>query len=225
MTHRPCRDPNRDPVPDLQHRPPTRWGILGTGGMARVFTEDLLTLPGHQVAAVGSRSLATATAFADRHHADRAHGSYEELADDDRIDVVYVATPQSHHLATAGLCLAAGRAVLVEKPFTMTAAEAEELVAVAARSRVFAMEAMWMRFNPVITAALRLVHDGAIGEVRQVSADFCIDVRAEPNHRLWRPELGGGALLDLGVYPVTRSAPLRASGPMSSIWSSTAGEP
>lgn len=223
MTHRPCRDPNRDPVPD--HQPPIRWGILGTGGMARVFTEDLLTLPGHQVAAVGSRSLATATAFADRHHADRAHGSYEELADDDRIDVVYVATPQSHHLATAGLCLAAGRAVLVEKPFTMTAAEAEELVAVAARSRVFAMEAMWMRFNPVITAALRLVHDGAIGEVRQVSADFCIGVRTEPNHRLWRPELGGGALLDLGVYPVTRSAPLRASGPMSSIWSSTAGEP
>jgi predicted dehydrogenase len=186
-----------------QHQPSIRWGILGTGGMARVFTEDLLTLPGHQVAAVGSRSLASATAFADRYRIGRTHGSYQDLAADDRVDVVYVATLQSHHLATAGLCLAAGRAVLVEKPFTMTAAEAEELVAMAARSRVFAMEAMWMRFNPVIAAALRLVHDGEIGEVLQVSADFSIDVRAKPDHRLWRPELGGGALLDLGVYPVT----------------------
>jgi len=182
---------------------PIRWGILGTGGIARTFTEDLLSLPDHTVAAVGSRSAGAAKAFAADYRIGRSCRSYEDLAADDGIDVVYVATPQSRHLADASLCLEAGRAVLVEKPFTMTSGEAAELSALARRTGRFAMEAMWMRFNPVITSALRLVTAGAIGEVRGVFADFGIDVTGDPRHRLWQPELGGGALLDLGVYPVT----------------------
>lgn len=182
---------------------PIRWGILGTGNMARTFTEDLLSLPDHAVTAVGSRSAASAGAFAADHGIGRSYDRYEDLAADEGIDVVYIATPQSRHLADTSLCLAAGRAVLVEKPFTMTSAEAAELFALAQRAGRFAMEAMWMRFNPVIKTALRLVSAGAIGEVHGVFADFGIDVTDDPQHRLWRPELGGGALLDLGVYPVT----------------------
>jgi predicted dehydrogenase len=183
--------------------PRIRWGILGTGGMARTFTEDLLSLPDHAVVAVGSRSAASAKAFAAAHGIARCHDSYPGLAEDEDVDVVYVATPQARHLADASGCLRAGRAVLVEKPFAMTAGEAAELAALARRSGRFAMEAMWMRFNPIVATALGMVTDGVIGEVRAVSADFGIDITGEPRHRLWRPELGGGALLDLGVYPVT----------------------
>jgi predicted dehydrogenase len=182
---------------------PIRWGILGTGGMARTFTEDLLALPDHAVVAVGSRSAAAARAFGAAYGIERCHGSYPGLAADEDIDVVYVATPQARHLADASLCLRAGRAVLVEKPFAMTAGEAAELAELARRTGRFAMEAMWMRFNPAVQAALGMVTDGVIGEVRAISADFGIDIAGHPRHRLWRPELGGGALLDLGVYPVT----------------------
>ena len=163
---------------------PIRWGILGTGGMARVFTEDLLSLPDHAVVAVGSRSAATARAFGRDYGIERCHGSYDGLAADPDVDVVYVATPQARHLADASLCLHGGRAVLVEKPFALTAAEAAELSALARRTGLFAMEAMWMRFNPVVQTALRLVADGAIGEVRTVLADFGIDITGDPRHRL-----------------------------------------
>jgi predicted dehydrogenase len=192
---------------------PIRWGILGTGGMARTFTEDLLSLPDHAVLAVGSRSAASARAFGLDYGVERCYDSCSALAADEDIDVVYVATPQTRHLADASLCLHAGRAVLVEKPFAMTADEAAELSALARRTGLFAMEAMWMRFNPIVQAALRLVTDGAIGEVRAIFADFGIDITGDPRHRLWRPELGGGALLDLGVYPVTLATLL--AGPAS----------
>jgi predicted dehydrogenase len=182
---------------------PVRWGILGTGHIAGVFTEDLLARPGHAVLAVGSRTPGTAAAFARRHQIPRAHGSYAELAADPDIDVVYVASPQSAHLADARLCLEAGRAVLVEKPFALTGAQAAELAQVARRQRRFAMEAMWMRFSPLVRTLQDLVADGVIGTVRTVTADFGIAVADQPDHRLLEPGLGGGALLDLGVYPVT----------------------
>jgi predicted dehydrogenase len=183
--------------------PPIRWGILGTGGIAATFTEDLLRMPDQQVAAVGSRTPESAGAFAERYGIPRAYGSYAELAADDSIDVIYVATPHSGHHAAALLCLRAGRAVLCEKAFTVTAAEAEELVATAREKSRFLMEAMWTRFSPGIVRLRELVAEGVIGEVRSVTADFSFPFPYDPAHRLFDPDLGGGALLDLGVYPVS----------------------
>lgn len=182
---------------------PIRWGILATGGIATDFTEDLALLPDAVAVAVGSRTAAAARAFADRHGIDRAYGSWPELAEDPEVDVVYVATPHSAHHAAAKMCLQAGKAVLCEKPLTLDAAQAEDLVATARQHGVFLMEAMWTRANPVIRRLVSLVGDGAIGEVTAVSADFGIPGPFPPGHRLRAPELGGGALLDLGVYPVT----------------------
>jgi predicted dehydrogenase len=178
------------------------WGILGTGRIASTFTEDLLLL-GHEVAAVGSRAPETAEAFAGRYGIGQAYGSYAELAADDRIDVVYVATTHNAHHAAARTCLEAGRGVLVEKPITTNAADAEDLVALARERGRFAMEAMWTRFNPLVARLRELVADGAIGEVRTVFADFAEAPVYDASHRLWAPDLAGGALLDLGIYPVS----------------------
>jgi predicted dehydrogenase len=179
-----------------------RWGILGTGGIARTFTEDLQVL-GHEVAAVGSRATGTAEEFAGRYGIGRAYGSYAELAADDQVDVVYVATTHNVHHAAARTCLEAGRPVLVEKPFTTSAADAADLVALARERELFAMEAMWTRFNPLVGRVRELVADGAIGEVKAVYADFAENHPYDASHRLWAPALAGGALLDVGVYPVS----------------------
>jgi predicted dehydrogenase len=188
----------------MSETPPSiRWGILGTGGIAATFTEDLLRMPDQQVAAVGSRSTESAAAFAERYGIPHAYGDYAELAADGSLDVIYVATPHSGHHAAALLCLRAGRAVLCEKAFTVTAAEAEELVATARARNLFLMEAMWTRFSPGIVRLRELVAEGVIGEVRSVTADFSFSFPYDPTHRLFDPDLGGGALLDLGVYPVS----------------------
>ena len=183
-------------------RRPIRWGILGTGGIARTVTEDLLILDDHVVVAVGSRTTAGAMAFARGYGIEHAHGSYPALAADDGIDIVYVATPHSDHFASARLCLQAGRPVLVEKPFSVTAAQAAELRAIAGERRLFAMEAMWTRFNPLTRQIRDLVTGGVIGQVTAVQAVFAIAPSYDPAHRIWNPDLAGGALLDLGVYPV-----------------------
>jgi predicted dehydrogenase len=181
-----------------------RWGILATGGIAATFTEALLSLPDDaEVVAVASRSTESAKAFAERYGIARAYGSWAELAADDEVDVVYVATPHSAHRAAAGLCLEAGKAVLCEKAFTINSREARELVALARERGLFLMEAMWTYCNPLIRHMLALVADGVIGEVRQVTANFGFHSEFPPEHRMRNPELGGGALLDLGVYPVS----------------------
>lgn len=180
-----------------------RWGVLATGGIAATFTADLLRLPDTEVVAVASRTEASAKAFADRFGIARAYGDWASLAADEDVDVVYVATPHSAHRAAAGLCLEAGKAVLCEKAFTLNTAEAEELVALARERGSFLMEAMWMYCNPVIRAVADLVRDGAIGEVRTVQADFGLQGPFAPDHRLRDPAQGGGALLDLGIYPVS----------------------
>lgn len=185
-----------------QDTPRTRWGILATGGIAATFTEALRSLPDAHVVAVGSRSAAPAEAFAQRFEIPRAYGSWAELAADQDVDVVYVATPHSAHREAAGLCLEAGRAVLCEKAFTLDARQARELVDLAAARGLFLMEAMWTYCNPLIRHLAALVADGAIGEVRSVSADFGFAGDFGPQHRLRDPRQGGGALLDLGVYPV-----------------------
>ncbi|MGC0341271.1 Gfo/Idh/MocA family protein [Streptomyces sp. SLBN-8D4] len=180
-----------------------RWGILATGGIAAAFTADLVDLPDAEVVAVASRSEASAKAFAERFGIERAYGEWGALAEASDIDVVYVATPHAAHRAAAGLCLTAGRNVLCEKAFTLNTREAEELVGLAKDHGRFLMEAMWMYCNPLVRRLKALVDDGAIGEVRTVQADFGLAGPFPPSHRLRDPAQGGGALLDLGVYPVS----------------------
>jgi predicted dehydrogenase len=181
----------------------TRWGILATGYIAATFVEDLRLLPDAEVVAVGSRTPETARAFADRHGVPRAYGSWQEFAADDDIDVVYVATPHAAHFDATMTCLAAGKAVLCEKPITLDRASSQQLVDTARANDVFLMEAMWMRCNPVVLRILELIADGAIGEVTGVQADFGVGGPFPPEHRMRARALGGGALLDLGVYPIS----------------------
>ncbi|MDI1465791.1 Gfo/Idh/MocA family oxidoreductase [Catellatospora sp. KI3] len=180
-----------------------RWGILATGGIAARFAQDLAKVPGTVLAAVGSRTASSADTFAQRYGAARAHGSWEALAADPDVDIIYVATPHSHHHETALLCLRAGKPLLVEKAFTLDLATAQDLVSVARERELFLMEAMWTRTLPAILKAKQLLADGAIGEVVSVQASFGIGLDPGPEHRLRDPKLGGGALLDLGVYPVS----------------------
>ncbi|GGT45684.1 oxidoreductase [Streptomyces kurssanovii] len=179
-----------------------RWGVLATGGMAARFVEDLTAMPDAEVVAVASRTEASAKTFADRFGIPRAYGDWASLTTDEDVDVVYVATPHSAHRAAAGLCLEAGKPVLCEKPFTLNAAEAAELVELARLHGTFLMEAMWMYCHPAVRRIAELVREGAIGDVRTVQADFGLAGPFAPDHRLRDPALGGGALLDLGVYPV-----------------------
>jgi predicted dehydrogenase len=180
----------------------TRWGILATGHIAGCFAEDLRLVPGAELVAVGSRTPEAARLFADKHGAKRAYGSWAELAADDEVDVVYVATPHAAHHEATMTCLAAGRAVLVEKPFTLDRAGSAELVEAARARGVFLMEAMWMRTNPLVLRVAELIADGAVGEVTSVQADFGVVGPFPPESRMRARALGGGALLDLGVYPV-----------------------
>ncbi|MGI5213113.1 Gfo/Idh/MocA family protein [Plantactinospora sp. CA-290183] len=180
----------------------TRWGILATGRIAATFVEDLRLLPDAEVVAVGSRSADTARAFADRHGIPRAYGSWPELAADPEVDVVYVATPHAAHLDATLTCLSAGKAVLCEKPITLDRAGAQRLVDTARANDLFLMEAMWMRCNPAVLRVQELIAEGAVGEVTSVQADFGVAGPFPPEHRMRARALGGGALLDLGVYPV-----------------------
>ena len=181
----------------------TRWGVIGAGGIATDFCDDLQLLPDHEVVAVGSRAAGTADAFASRFGIERVHASYVELAADDSIDAVYVATPHPMHHDAAMLAIEAGKAVLVEKPFTMDAAEARSLVAAARERGTFLMEAMWTRFLPHMAAVRDVLASGRLGDLVLVTAEHGQWFEKDPAFRLFAPELGGGALLDLGIYPVS----------------------
>jgi predicted dehydrogenase len=180
-----------------------RWGILATGAIATKFVRDLRLLPDAEVLAVGSRSAPAAADFARRHDIPRAYGSWADLAADADLDVVYVATPHSAHDAAARVCLAAGRAVLCEKPLTLDRPSSQALIEYAKANGRFLMEGMWTRCDPLVRRLLALVADGAIGEVTAVHADFGVAGPFPATHRMRARSLGGGALLDLGVYPVT----------------------
>ena len=181
---------------------PLRWGVIGAGGIAAVFAADLELTDSGRVVAVGSRDLARAESFADRFAIPNRHGSYEALVADGDVDAVYVATPHPMHRAYAELALRAGKPVLLEKPFTVTAAQARELVALARERGLFLMEAMWTRFLPHVARIRELLAEGALGEIVTVIADHGQWFAEDREHRLFAPELAGGALLDLGVYPV-----------------------
>ena len=178
------------------------WGILATGGIARLFTKDLRAA-GYRVEAVGSRTAEAASAFAREFDVPRAYGSYEELVGDPAVDVVYVATPHTFHAANARLALDHGKHVLVEKAFTLNAHEAREITELARQRGLVVMEAMWTRFLPHMAAVRTLVADGAVGAVRSLHADHTQHLPFGESHRLNDPGLGGGALLDLGVYPIS----------------------
>src|ERR1700693_2477885 len=182
---------------------PLGWGVMGTGGIAETFAADLTFTDSGRAAAVGSRHMDSANRFADAFDIPNRHASYEALVADPDVDVVYVATPHPMHHSAALLALHAGKPVLVEKAFTMNAAEAQELVATAQAEGLFLMEAMWTRFLPHIAEIRRLLAEGALGEIVTVAADHGQWFAQDPGFRLFAPELGGGALLDLGVYPVS----------------------
>lgn len=179
-----------------------RWGILGPGGIARAFTRDL-RLAGLDVAAVGSRRAEVATAFAEEFEVARVHTSYDDLVSDPDVDIVYIATPHPFHVEQAILALRHGKHVLVEKPFTLTGAQARAVRDAARETGLLAMEAMWTRYLPHMERIRALVADGALGEVRAVFADHTQRISSDPSHRLNNLDLGGGSLLDLGVYPIS----------------------
>lgn len=179
-----------------------RWGILATGGIARLFTGDLRK-NGFDVRAVGSRSLESAEAFASDFGIPTAHGGYEQLVADPDVDVVYVATPHPWHAETALLAIEAGKHVLVEKPFTLTEAEARTVADAARKRGVLVLEAMWTRYLPHMVRIREIVAAGTLGDVRSLIADHTQKLPDDPAHRLNALELGGGALLDLGIYPVS----------------------
>ncbi|MEO3801409.1 Gfo/Idh/MocA family oxidoreductase [Nonomuraea sp. B1E8] len=174
------------------------WGIAATGVIARTVGAAIVAEPGMRVGAVGSRKLRRAQALASELGAESAYGSYEQLCADPAVDAIYVATPHTEHLRVAQAAIAAGKAVLCEKPLAATVDDAEKMVRLAREAGVFLMEAMWMRFNPLIRL---IAADARFGEIRSVQASFGFAMPYDPAHRLWAPELGGGSLLDLGVYP------------------------
>lgn len=188
-------------VDDPRHAPSIRWGILGAGGIAGTFADAVSSHTSSPVLAVGSRNRDRGERFARAHGIPATHVGYRRLVEDPLIDVIYVATPHSEHRGNALLAIAAGKHVLVEKAFTRSAAEAEEVFAAARAAGVFVMEAMWTRFLPHVAALHQVVAAGEVGEIINVSADH--GQTFAPTSRLFDPELAGGALLDLGVYPVS----------------------
>lgn len=182
-------------------QPALRWGILATGGIAAAFAADLRTA-GLDLVAVGSRSQESADAFAARFDIARAHGSYEALAADPEVDIIYVATPHPMHHDDARLALEHGKHVLVEKAFTLNRAEAQDLADLGREKGLLVMEAMWTRYLPHMVRIREIIAAGTLGEIRAVSADHTQSLPTDPAHRLNALELGGGALLDLGIYPL-----------------------
>jgi predicted dehydrogenase len=179
-----------------------RWGILGTGFIAGLQTQDLAE-NGFTVQAVGSRNAESSKAFSEKLAIPTAHASYEALVADPDVDVVYIASPHTYHHAHALLALNAGKHVLVEKPFTINAREAQEVFALAEAKGLVALEAMWSRFLPHMIRLREIIAEGSLGQIRKVTASHNQNLPKDPAHRLNDPALGGGALLDLGVYPVS----------------------
>ncbi|MFQ6172924.1 Gfo/Idh/MocA family protein [Oryzobacter sp. R7] len=211
-------------VPDPMQAPPVRWGVLGPGGIASTFAGAVRAGTRSMVVAVGSRSAERAAAFAGRHGVERSYGSYEDLVADEGVEAVYVASPHSEHHAHALLALAAGKPVLVEKAFTRNLAEAEEVLAAADAEGLLAAEAMWSRYLPSYDVVRRTVEDGTLGDVLLVEAEHAQLLWPDGPERLSSPDLAGGALLDLGVYPVAFADhvlggldAVRASGTLSDL--------
>jgi predicted dehydrogenase len=201
---------------------PIRWGILGTGSIARKFAEGLAALPEAQLVAVGSRAAATADAFGAQYQVPRCHASYEALARDPEVEAVYVSTPHTLHCENTLLCLGEGKAVLCEKPFAINAAQTSQMIEAARARGVFLMEAMWTRFLPVMGWVRQQLP--GIGQVRLVSADFGFRAGYNRQSRLFAPELGGGALLDVGIYVLSFASMILGPRPVQLASAANLGE-
>ena len=180
-----------------------RWGILSTGYIANLFAEGLTAVDDAELMAVGSRARSSADAFGERWRVPHRHDSYEALAHDPEADVIYIGTPHPYHYEHTLLCLEAGKHVLVEKPFALNARQAKEMIALARSKGTFLMEAMWTRFLPAMVQVRQWLADGEIGDVELVRANLSFIAEFNPKSRLFAPELGGGALLDVGIYPIS----------------------
>ncbi len=196
---------------------PIRWGIIGPGNITRNFIDGVRATSDAEVLAVGSRDPERARAFAEKWHIPRAYGSYEDLVADPDVDLVYVATPHPMHAPCALLAIEAGKGVMCEKPFTVNAREAQTVVDAAKRKGVFLMEAMWTRFFPLMARLRTIVETGEIGDIQLITADFGFRAGFNADSRLFSPELAGGGLLDVGVYPISFASmllgtPNRVSG-------------
>jgi predicted dehydrogenase len=183
--------------------PKIRWGILSTGKIAHSFATGLRCLPDAELAAVGSRTQEAADRFGVQFDVPRRYGSYEAMAADPGVDVIYIGTPHNLHCENTIMCLEAGKAVLCEKPFALNAGQAERMIAAARGKKLFLMEALWTRFLPSMIELRRLVAEGVIGDIQMIEANFGFPAEFKPAGRLFNPELGGGGLLDLGIYPLS----------------------
>ena len=190
-----------------------RWGIISTGGIAHSFAKSLAPVADAEIAAVASRTKDKADAFAHEFNAKRSYGSYEQLAQDPDIDIIYIGTPHSFHMDNTIMSLTAGKSILCEKPLAINAAQARRMIQTAGDMNLFLMEAMWTRFNPTIAQVRNWLNDGRIGDVKLLCADFGIRRDWDPAGRMLNPQLGGGALLDLGVYPVSFASMVFAQKP------------
>ncbi len=180
-----------------------KWGIIGTGGIAKAFAADLTHIKGHVISAVGSRTLISADAFASLYPGTKAYGSYDELINDADIDAIYVATPHPWHKENVIAALNAGKPVLCEKPFAVSASEARSMVDAARQNKVALMEAMWARFLPHYAKVREIVASGVLGPITTIHADHGQRLADQNIARLVEPSLAGGALLDLGIYPIS----------------------
>ncbi|SFK97622.1 Predicted dehydrogenase [Paenibacillus sp. 1_12] len=201
-----------------------KWGIAGPGNISKQFVKDLAFAAGAEVVAVAGRNLEKAENFAKEFNIPRAYGSLEQLAEDSDVDIVYVGTLHPAHKDNTLTFLRAGKAVLCEKPFTMNAAEAEEMITYAKENRIFLMEAMWTRFLPAINKVRQWLEEGKIGEVRLVKADFGFNLGWKPESRLLNHALGGGTLLDAGIYPISFVSMVYGAQPDKIMSSARIGE-
>ncbi len=194
-----------------------KWGILGTGHISNKFAIALAFLPEAELVAVASRNLETAKQFAEKHNVPKAYGSYDEMANDPEIDVVYIGTPHAFHLENSVMCMRKGKAVLCEKALTINGAEAREMVRVAREENVFLMEAMITRHVPLVKKVLKWIEEGRIGEVRMVKASRCARGEFPPGARQLNPDLGGGSLLDVGIYVISFASMIYIKPPVEAV--------
>jgi len=179
-----------------------KWGIIGLGNIAHKFAADLLLVDGVCIEAVASRDSQKAKDFAHQYHSKKAYSSYQELAEDPEVEIIYIATPHAFHYGNTMMCLRAGKSVLCEKAFGMNSKEVESMITEANTRNLFLMEALWTRFIPATEKLLELVVQNTIGQIKHIRADFGFIADKNPNRRLFNKELGGGSLLDVGIYPV-----------------------
>ena len=178
------------------------WGILATGNIAHQFVKGLQVLPQANIVSVGSRTQSSADQFGEQYNIPNRHGSYEALANDPAVDVIYISTPHPMHYENTLLCLNAGKHVLCEKALALNGKQVAEMIELAKEKNLFFMEAMWMWFFPAIQKTKELLHNGVIGDPQLITASFGFYKSFDAQHRLFNPELGGGALLDIGIYPL-----------------------